>query len=335
MNKELFLKKINKGKVQLFCGLFFGVVTLIMAIYFSIDGYKQYQNVVPLLDAKKGDYAYIDVQIMTDYFAVSDSKKIVRKSYILGDKEEYLYLAAIDENIRKELNSIYDYSYSEDENAVTPEVVRIKGMAETIPSDLQKLAIEGYNKIMDEKVVNASNFKDYFGSLYLDTYASPMSGILSHFFYVIPTFVFSIIFLIGSFNMKRNTKKYKLKYNEKWETILQEVEDEKTVHYEKAKVILTRNYVISYFSGLEIFETREVIWIYPYEYRYNGALTQKSIFVVTEDSKTHKIGTIGANKKNLLLFDEMYETLLNHLPDDVLRGYTKENKDKAREKYKK
>ncbi len=335
MSKELFLKKINKGKMQLLFGILFGIVTLILAAYFGFDGYQQYKNVVPLLDAKIGDYAYIDVQIMTDYFATSDSKKVVRKSYILGDKEEYLYLAAIDDNVRKELNAIYDYSYSEDENVTVPEVVRIKGMAETIPSDLQKLAIEGYNKIMDEKVVNASNFKDYFGTLYLDTFSSPMSGILSNFYYVLPTFIFSVIFLVGSFNMKRNTKKYKLKFDEKWETILQEVEDEKTIHYEKAKLVITRNYVMSYFSGLEIFEAKEVVWIYPYEYRYNGALTQKSIFVVTEDSKTHKIGTIGANKKNLLLFDEMYETLLNHLPDDVLRGYTKENQQKAREKYKK
>ena len=46
---------------------------------------------------------------------------------------------------------------------------------------------------------------NYFGTLYLDTFSSPMSGILSNFFYVLPTFIFSIIFLVGSFNMKRNT----------------------------------------------------------------------------------------------------------------------------------
>ena len=39
-------------------------------------------------------------------------------------------------------------------------------------------------------------------------------------------------------------------------------------------------------------------------------------------------------KKNLVMFDELYNTFLNRMPN-VLSGYTKENKEKAKELYQK
>ena len=77
-----------------------------------------------------------------------------------------------------------------------------------------------------------------------------------------------------------------------------------------------------------------IVWIYPHEYRYNGSLSQKSIFVVTKNSKAHKLATVSASKKNLVMFDELYNTFLNRMPN-VLSGYTKENKEKAKELYQK
>lgn len=330
MKVELFLKKIQKGKLQLILGIFFGIITLGILIISGNDGYKTLKNPTPLLEAKEGDYAYIDVQIMTEHFAVSDSKKIEHKSYILWDENKYLFIAAIDENVRKDLEPIYQYSYSEEENVEVPPVVRIKGTATQIPNDLQKLARESYNELAGESLVTSNNFKEYFGNYYLDTFKVP--SLFSYLIWALPTLILTVLFFLGFVNVRKNTKKYKLKYAEKWEKILEEIEEEKTIHYEKAKFLITKNYVISYASGLEIFPHQEIVWIYPYEYRYNGMVTQKSIFVITKDSKSHKIGNMGANKKNLVLFDEMYETLLNQMPH-VLSGFTKENQEKAKELY--
>ena len=97
---------------------------------------------------------------------------------------------------------------------------------------------------------------------------------------------------------------------------------------------ITKNYLISYAAGLELYDYKDIVWIYPHEYRYNGSLSQKSMMIVLKDSKTKKLATVSASKKNLNMFDEMYESLLNKMPD-VLSGYTKENKEKAKQLYQK
>ena len=54
--------------------------------------------------------------------------------------------------------------------------------------------------------------------------------------------------------------------------------------------------------------------------------------MVTKDSKAHKLATLSTSKKNRILFDELYNTLMNKMPE-VLKGYTKENIKLAKEMY--
>lgn len=90
--------------------------------------------------------------------------------------------------------------------------------------------------------------------------------------------------------------------------------------------------MVSFMSGLEVYDYNDIVWVYPHEYRYNGSLSQKSLMIVTKNGKAHKLATVSASKKNLTLFDEMYDTFLNRVPN-ALSGYTKENKEKAKEMY--
>lgn len=268
---------------------------------------------------------------MTDYFAEVDEGSLNHKSYFVWD-DQYIYIVDLNDKNREKLNSIYDYSYNEDENAEAPAPVTISGMTKKIPTDLRDLAISSYNKLFDKNFLTKSNFEDYLGVVYLDTFETPTSVFLGELVYALPTLVVGLVFLLIYFRQISVTKKCIARLGSKWDNVLNDVSSADLIYYKKAKLYLTNNFLISYASGLEVYDYNDIVWVYPYEYRYNGSVTQKSIFVITKDSKAHKVANVSASKKNLVLFDEMYNTFMNKMPN-VLSGYTKENKAKAKELY--
>ena len=332
-NKEEFLKKLKKVKILLFVGLFFVLSGIISGVMVFVNKNKEMNDIKPLEDVTKADvYASVDVALMTDCFATNDYAGIEHKTYFVWD-DDFVYIVDLNDKNREALNAIYDYSYSDDERE-EPEKVTIKGMTKTIPSDLKKLAISAYNKLSGETLLTSSNFSEYLGVVYLDTFETPMTNIMTDLIVVYPSIIFAVIFLIIYFRQTYVTKKCIERLEGKWESVLNEMDSSDTFYFKKAKLYLTKNYLVSYQAGLEVYDYNDIVWIYPHEYRYNGSLSQKSIFVVTKNSKAHKLATVSASKKNLVMFDELYNTFLNRMPN-VLSGYTKENKEKAKELYQK
>lgn len=332
-NKEEFLKNIKSNKITLIVGILFLLSSLVSGIMVYYNKDKEMKTVESLADVKKENvYASIDVQVMTDYFATNDYAGIEHKTYFVWDNE-YLYIVDLNDKTREALNSVYDYSYAE-EKQERPNAVTIKGMTKTIPSDLKKIAIDAYNTLYDEKILNTSNFSDYLGVVYLDTFESPMTDLTTELIVCLPTLIIGAIVIFVYFRKNTNTKKCIEKLEGKWEEVLREIDASDSFYFKKAKVYITRNYIVSYVGGLEVYLHSDIVWIYPHEYRYNGSLSQKSIMIVTKNGKAHKLATVSASKKNLNTFDEMYDTLMNRMPN-VLSGYTKENKEKAKELYQK
>lgn len=332
-NREEFEKNIKSGKGLLIAAILMLIAALsgVLTVYLSKK--KIMDSPVALADAKIGDYASVDVKIMDTYFATNDYTGVEHKTYFVSDGQ-YIYIVDINDKNREALNAIYDYSFSEDENKEEPETVTLHGMAKSIPSDLKKIAIDAYNEIMGEKVLNATNFKDYLGTVYLDTYETPLNTMWSEASVGIIFVVIGGFLLFAFYRVRSTTKKSINRFGDKWDTVLQEIDSSDCFYYKKAKLYLTKSYLISYQSGLEVFDYKDIVWIYPHEYRYNGSVSQKSIFIVMKNGKARKLATVSASKKNLVLFDEMYNTFLNRMPD-VLSGYTKENKEKAKELYQK
>lgn len=326
-----FEKNLKTGKWLLVVGAFLlcsALVTCGSSLFLGKE-----KEPISLADAKEGDYSYVDVKIMSDYFATNDYTKKEHKTYFIWD-EKYIYIADISDNNREKLNEIYDYSYNSNDKEKMPESVRISGIAKRIPSDMRKITISQYNKMFGSEKLTSSNFQDYLGKVYLDTYEIPMDESLMSFMAAIPLLIATLILFIIFYSKRRRTKKNITRLGDEWESILQEIDSSDCLHYKKAKVYLTRNYLISYQNGLEVFNYDNIVWVYPHEYRYNGRVSQKSIFVVLKNSKARKLATVSASKKNLIMFDEMYESFLNRVPN-VLSGYTKENKEKAKELYEK
>lgn len=331
--REEFLKNIQKGKLNLIIGIAFLVMSLISGVVIVSNKNKEMKNVTPLKEVKSSDvYASVDVSLMTDYFATNDYAGIEHKTYFVWD-DQYLYIVDLNEKNREALNTIYEYSYS-DEEIEEPSAVTIKGMTKTIPADLKKIAISAYNEFYGDKFLTLSNFSDYLGVVYLDTYESPQTDLLTELIVCLPTLIIGTVLLLVYLRTKSITKKCITRLENKWEVLLQEMDTSETFYYKKAKIYLTKSYLVSHSNGLEVYDYNDIVWVYPHEYRYNGSLSQKSLMIVTKNGKAHKLATVSASKKNLALFDEMYDTFLNRVPN-ALSGYTKENRDKAKELYQK
>lgn len=333
--KDEFLKNIKKGKKNLIIGLILIVCSIVGAVAVYFIHKEDESNIKELSSVKtSGVYAKVDVNLMTNYFATNDYSGIEHKTYFVWD-DKYIYVADLSPKVRKSLDAIYNYSYKEektDEDKVVP--VTIKGYTKTIPSDLKKIAIDAYNTLFKEEFLNTKNFSDYLGVVYLDTYESAITNILSDLLLSIPWLIIGLIFIAIYIKNKIVTKKSIKKLEDKWEKLLKEMDNSDTFYFKKGKMYLTRNFLVDFKNGLVVYDYKDIVWIYPHEYRYNGNLSQKSIFVITKDSKAHKIATVSASKKNLSLIDEAYDTLMNRIPN-VLCGFTKENKEKAKELYEK
>jgi len=101
--------------------------------------------------------AYLNVYTIPFGFAEYDNT--TSKFYIVKDNN-YLYIAYLDEAV---INGIMETDDLE------RKPYKVVGYTKRIPEDVKELAIEAYNELYKEEVVNKENFESYFGSIYLTT----------------------------------------------------------------------------------------------------------------------------------------------------------------------
>jgi len=330
MKKEDFLKKIKTKKSQLFVGLALIVIGLIgtFVTYYFVDNMKT----TKLFDVvEDGTYAELEITLMDNYFATQTIEGVEKRFYLVWD-DNYAYVAVLDSDSYKALEEVRKYSQSNDENAKKPEGVKVYGTAKLLPKEAIKYLKEWMPKedgsyYTDEEILN------YVGSFYIDTFdnndgylaiAAIIGGICN---------LIGVIMIITYFIRSHKDKKVLDKYSEEIEQIGTAIEEGRATLHQICKTLVTDKYLISYQSGLKLIENSEIVWIYPFEYRQNGAVTQKSIYVITKNGKTNVLATTSAwGRKNKEAFNELYEELANKLTN-VLFGYTQENREKAKELY--
>ncbi len=245
------------------------------------------------------------------------------KFYFLWD-EQYIYVAFLSESEFNKLN-VDDIK----ENHIT-----VKGVTKTIPSDIKKLAIEAYNENVEKEYrITSSTFADYFGLVYLDQTGADFVSVMLLVVGAITYFVAFCMFianLIGRFKFKKHIKNIS---DEDWEILNKELDEEETFYYKSAKLALTKNYVIDFSKGLKAIKYKDILWMYKYEYRYNGVNTQLSIIIFTSDKKRHMIASlVGYTKKSKEINKEIMEAIMDK-NKKMLVGYTKENRQQMKEEY--
>ena len=143
--------------------------------------------------------------------------------------------------------------------------------------------------------------------------------------------VFIVIYVIRI----KKSKKLMEKYNDKIEKVIRDVDNGKGIYNKVCKVFLTRDYIISYKFGLNIIDSKDLLWIYQFVMKQNGISTNKVLYGVNKLGKSITITNISPiSKKQNNAFEELYQDIMNIIPD-IMYGYSKENKDKVKELTKK
>lgn len=334
-NTEIFEKKMKAGKGKLIIGLILIATCLINVFSFYIAMKKTKDNPIAFKDVDSvGQYTCIDAILISDGFAdYGTDSSTSYSAYYIWDEENYIQIASMDKNGFKKFDDLLDYYEKDEEDAKMPDPVRVCGLTESVPTTLRKYGVEYYNKIFPDDKITNTDFDGYF-RYFINTNKGPEEDLTIGLMVGGVFLLVALIFLGCYVRDVRRTKKTLAKYANEMDKIKMEIGAPDTIYEPKAKMFITKERLINVANGMEIYDFKDIIWLYPHELRQNGYTTQRSIYIVTSDTKAHLVANISTSKKNNLMFDEIYESLLLRLPD-ALHGYTQENKNKVKEMSKK
>lgn len=326
--KKEFRKVNNNLIIALVC-LVLGFVCIGIGFYAEDRTPKDTTHINKIIDSntEKREDIKVNVNVaMKPVLFAKMNNNSNKKFYISVDENNYFYIISLTE-------SQYDDIVTKD---LEKEPITIYGKTKIISSDIKKLAKSYYNKAMKDpkdQITTEEQFFNVFGDIYLD---STNENISSTILIVIGAFcmlmwtIFIIAFIIMKIRLNSTFKKID---DEELRKIEEEIDDKDAFHYEKAHLILTKNYIISFLSGFRALKYEDIIWLYEYRLRQYGMTTQKSIMVMDKTGKVKPIITLdGVTKKSKLVFDEIADTILSK-NNKILIGYNKENKKRIKEEY--
>lgn len=311
----------NKCLITIIVGVLFIVLTC-MFIGLSIkqddsdnDNIKYLNDIIENTNEEAGQKTYLNVEKITSAFAVYDDKT---DAYYYAFDGQYYYILYLKESKYLELSGM----------DLSDNPYRLEGIARNIPDDVKNIAIEDWNSDLadDEEPLTDLNFYKYFGNVYLDQTAvysetASMYNVLA-FFTGIIGLVVSIIGIVNFAKFSSNVKRFD---GNEIDSIESEMADSESFFYKGIKLYLTRNYIIMLNGQFKVYKYSDVLWMYPFEQRYNGVRTNRAIKIFTKDGKTSMLCSIGVvTKAQKAIYDEVWNTIIDKNPNIVL-GYTSEN----------
>lgn len=328
--KEIKSKQIQnilkKSKTSLIVWIIVAVcAAVIFALSIFMNDFRKSTSLHEILaagESSENKLVHVDVKEIPYVFAYYPDDS-TGKFYFLSDGE-YYYIAFLSSKKFNELNT-----ESIQENPIT-----VTGITKKIPADIKKLALEAYNEEQDkEHRISSSEFGDYFGLIYLDETEVDFVQVIMLLVGMIGWIAGlcgTIAQLIIVIRLNKTIKKFDEK---EWEIINQELEDNDAFYYKNAKLALTKSYVIDFSRGFKPIKYSDILWMYKYEYRYNGVNTQLSIILYTNDKKRQVVAALpGYTKKSKVVNQEIMETIMKK-NEKMLVGYTKENRQRMKEEY--
>lgn len=326
---EEFIKKIYSKTL-----LVVGIIICSIGILFGLLFYFVLSNEEAIYLDKVSDelsYAKVDVELLDNYFATQKVDTKVLKYYLAYDNQNKPYVVVLNDENYNLLKDIQDYSLGLTNNKL--DAITIYGQSKMLEDEAYELLKDYLSD--DEYTYTVDQIKNAVGNYYLDTYYNPdddiklmltISGII--------TFIGIIIIIIYITRIKKN-KKLMEKYRYKIEKVISDVDNGKGIYNNICKVFLTNDYIISYKSGLNIIDTKDLLWVYEFVMKQNGISTNKILYGVNKLGKSITITNVNSmSKKQNNALEELYQDIMNMLPN-IMYGYTKEAKEKVKELTKK
>ncbi len=338
---------INNGKKVpkwIFIGYFICIIAIIVSLISSENKQEKKPEAIDFttegaLGLAENEYAYLEVQGITDAIAIYGNTNDVSDSgndkYCIAFNNGYWYVVDLNDDTMEKLSAIKEYTYSTDENAVKPEIVKIYGMTEKVSDELKQMLVDYYNEGVEEaNKIEVSDFERYFGSVLLNVRKSPIDTTLEDIviMFAVIGFIILGIYNICIFIIKNRMKKY-LKQNDYEDILAEQLDDNVEEKHYKDKIIITKDFLLDLKSngGFATFKFSDVKWVHIHNVKYYGVVTtSSSIIVHLKDGKTN-INSVKIKGGTTDEFLEIFNKICEKVPTDCLKGYTKENQELFKE----
>ena len=272
---------------------------------------------------KEHEYVTVTIVYICSFAQREDTNQTY---YYIIDENNLIYIARISDETYKKIETAYN---EQQENFS----YKLEGYIFNIESDVKKIAIEKFGNVFENAPdITKENYEDYLGKTYLNEYVTPntetnaimtgiacMSGIVA--------IIFATLY-ISSF-----IKVYKYTKTSDFEDMKYELEKSTAKHFEKERIYLTDNYIISDLNGLlKVKKYEDIVWIYILKAQQYGVTSNIFIKVKTKNKRELNIAnSLDENK----LMEIIY--LIKQKNPNILIGFTPENqkeyKNRCKEKH--
>lgn len=310
---------MTPGKALRIWQIIFAVLLTVMIIGAGYEFTKPQKEPVQMrYDLPSGAYAYIDVQLLSDW--VLD---------ITGD-DDYTFYEAMDPDGNWFILSInksqfssfapyydaYNAYFADDANYVYPEPTRVTGLTKSIASD-------EFDELADLYGATSSEVENYFGSYYLDEGTSNQYE--NAMLYLVGAFIFGLFFLamtLQAGNMRKNYQKSDTRLYElgKADDAEAEFSAPESTRFPKTKLILSKQFVYCGSSGW-VLPYEDIGWAYQRTQRSYGIAVGKQIIAGLNNGKTVVLAARGVNDAVLT---ETARAIYEANPNCLI-GYTADN----------
>ena len=327
-NKKKILKLLNRSKaldITLLVSLVLSVALFSLGIIVSKT--KVVEPTVASQNTEIGSYVKMKPVVLTGAYAdygsddeVADRYYLAQDGYALDSGNMALYIINM---------SDWDYDVIASKIEDRSDEIEIKGIAESIPSDLIDITVDVYNEIFPDDKITVEQFPEHFVTYLINAKRSPNAAVGYFVFAYMACFIAIFLGIVKSVNYlksKNNISKFS-KNNDLTSVILQYQENTKK-EYDKLKVIMLEDYIITYGGAINIIAIKDIVWMYKMEHYYNGILTNIGIVIVQKDNRRQEIAIAYNSSKNSVKEqqDEIFARIMEKRPN-ILIGASKENKE--------
>lgn len=261
------------------------------------------------------EYGQITPLYMSEEFATNYDESIFY--CFLLDEQYYPYIVAVYADQMDKYEDLIEYTYYEVEE---PESITLKGTPVEIDSELLGFAVDSYNIFMGTNDVNEDNINDQLGFYYLDTTVQPSMDNSATVIFLMMLVVISIIYISNISHLNKSRKRRKETLETYSDHLLVEVDKEinqaDVTYFNKQKLYITNNYIVSSYNGLNIIPLSNVTRIYG---TYKGIHNMKNnwmyVVVETQDGVKHEIVGVNDAKKFDMLKDEIITVIEQRKPE--------------------
>lgn len=285
MNTDTKMHAYVKPSKGMLIALLISIVLLIGCIascsYYSA---QPTPDAVPMTDQTRGGtYAYVDVQLLTDWLLKVENDGSTYTYYAAWDNTGNGYLVRMNKTTYATFSHIVAYTYDENDfNA--PEPIRLYGVIRNIPSDEMTELADVFSESVD-------TMRSEFGNYCLNAEASPTSdgeglSMTGALFAGIFVFIFAIAYGVQAGNYRRSVKR--LEALGLSDAAVQEFEDETNLVFGQQGVTLSMHYLYGYRNGT-VLSTGDIVWVYKRVQRYFFIPVSTTLVANTIDGKAKVI----------------------------------------------